>query len=120
MVLNIDIAPTLTELVGIPNVPAHDGQSFLSVLIDPAAQFRDGFLIEQYQDDGEDRSMTSRVPAYVGFRTKDWKYVEYETGEQELYDLVNDPYEMDNLMGKPSYEDVIAGFQKRIEEIRSR
>ena len=120
MVLNIDIAPTLTELGGIPNVPAPDGQSFLSMLTDPDSQFRDGFLIEQYQDDGEDRSMTSRVPAYIGFRTKDWKYVEYETGERELYDLVNDPYEMDNLFGIPAYDDVIADLQEKIEKIRRR
>jgi arylsulfatase A-like enzyme len=120
MVLNIDIAPTLTELVGISNVPAFDGESFLPVLTDPGAQFRDGFLFEQYQDDGEDRSMTTMVPAYVGFRTNEWKYIEYETGEQELYNLVNDPYEMDNLIGNSVYDDVIAGLQGRIDKIRSR
>ena len=120
MVLNIDIAPTLTELVGISNISAFDGQSFLPLLTDPSAQFRDGFLFEQYQDDSEDRSMTSLVPAYVGFRTNEWKYVEYETGEQELYDLKNDPYEMENLISKPGYDDVISNLQKRINQLRSK
>lgn len=119
MVLNIDIAPTLTELVGATNVPAFDGQSFLSVLTNPSAQLRDGFLIEQYQDDGEDRSMTSFVPAYVGFRTNEWKYIEYETGEQELYNLKDDPYEMDNLIGQSGYDEVIIALKAQIEKSRS-
>ena len=73
-------------------------------------------MIEQFQDDGEDRSMTSLVPAYVGFRTDEWKYVKYETGEQELYNLKTDPYEMNNLIGDPGYDDVIAELQARIEK----
>lgn len=119
-VLNIDIAPTLTELIGIPDISTFDGQSFLPVLTNPAVQFRDGFLIEQYQDDSEDRGMTSLVPAYVGFRTNEWKYVEYETGEQELYDLKTDPYEMNNLIGQPGYDDVIIKLKEQIEKSRSR
>jgi len=35
--------------------------------------------------------------AYQGLRTATYKYVEYGTGERELYDLVTDPYELKNL-----------------------
>ena len=119
LVLNIDIAPTLTELAGIPGISKFDGQSFLPILNNPAAPGRDGFLIEQYQDVGEDVSMTTLVPPYVGYRTKEWKYVEYETGEKELYDLKADPYEMENLIRKTGYDDVIAGFHAQIEKLRS-
>jgi hypothetical protein len=34
--------------------------------------------------------------ASVGFRTATYKYVEYKNGDQELYDLVNDPLETIN------------------------
>jgi arylsulfatase A-like enzyme len=37
------------------------------------------------------------VLVYRGLRTSDYLYVEYGTGERELYDLRVDPYEMDNL-----------------------
>ena len=35
--------------------------------------------------------------AWRGIRTAKFKYVEYENGELEFYDLVADPYEMENL-----------------------
>jgi N-acetylglucosamine-6-sulfatase len=34
---------------------------------------------------------------YSGVRTNDYKYVEYATGERELYDLRTDPYELQNI-----------------------
>ena len=37
------------------------------------------------------------IPAYRGLRTIDTLYVEYETGEVELYDLANDPLQLNNL-----------------------
>ncbi|MDQ3924582.1 MAG: sulfatase [Actinomycetota bacterium] len=35
--------------------------------------------------------------AFEAVRTEGQKYVEYQSGERELYDLANDPYELDNL-----------------------
>jgi len=35
----------------------------------------------------------------------EWKYTEYSTGEVELYDLVNDPYELQNVAGKRDYQE---------------
>jgi N-acetylglucosamine-6-sulfatase len=39
-------------------------------------------------------------PGLQAVRTQDHLYVEYETGESELYDLEKDPYQLDN-----TYED---------------
>jgi arylsulfatase A-like enzyme len=36
-------------------------------------------------------------PAHLGLRTADFKYVEYDTGEREVYDLRRDPDELVNL-----------------------
>ena len=36
-------------------------------------------------------------PAFEAVRTRNHLYVEYETGESELYDLQKDPYELDNV-----------------------
>ena len=37
-------------------------------------------------------------PTYQAVRTDRYLYVEYETGERELYDYHTDPYELDNLL----------------------
>jgi arylsulfatase A-like enzyme len=39
------------------------------------------------------------VPEYAGVRTARWLYVEYVTGERELYDVVADPEQVRNLAG---------------------
>lgn len=119
LVLTIDLAPTLMEFAGASTTSLIDGQSFASLLTNPGQIWRDGFLFEQYEDDGEERSMVSLVPAYVGFRTNEWKYIEYVTGEQELYNLLSDPYEMNNLASLPQYDAVIQDMQQRIDEIRN-
>ena len=118
LILNIDIAPTLVDLAGIPNISNFDGQSFLKLLSDPASVWRDGFLIEQYQDAEEEGGMTALVPSYVGFRTKEWKYVEYETGERELYNLIDDPFELDNLALQSQYEQTMQDLSARAHAIR--
>ncbi|MBI5304632.1 MAG: sulfatase [Chloroflexi bacterium] len=40
------------------------------------------------------------VPSYRGLRTNDYLYVEYVTGEKELYNIKSDPYELQNLAAK--------------------
>jgi N-acetylglucosamine-6-sulfatase len=104
MVVNIDIAPTLMDLLGLTITPgcpspsysptctgAFDGTSFLPLLDQTATSWRSSFLIEGYETDGN-------VPSYCGVRTDTAKLVRYDTGEEELYDLSSDPDELQNLM----------------------
>ncbi len=39
------------------------------------------------------------TPIYSGLRTNQYKYVEYDDGFVELYDLIKDPYELENIAG---------------------
>ena len=48
------------------------------------------------------------IPRYSGVRTADHLYVEYVTGERELYDYNTDPYETENLLAGPSTPEVEA------------
>nr|WP_322681677.1 sulfatase [Nostoc sp. DedQUE03]MDZ7977172.1 sulfatase [Nostoc sp. DedQUE03]MDZ8044026.1 sulfatase [Nostoc sp. DedQUE02] len=41
-----------------------------------------------------------KFPTYQAIRTRNYTYVEYETGAKELYDMKKDPYQLDNLASK--------------------
>jgi len=48
-------------------------------------------------------------------RTREWKYVHDPMGDRdELYDLVNDPWELENVVDNPVYREVLADMQLRL------
>jgi hypothetical protein len=51
-------------------------------------------------------------------RTTEWKYTEYSTGEVELYDLVNDPYELQNVAGKRDYKEIQAELVVKLQKLK--
>ena len=42
-----------------------------------------------------------------------WKYVEWGTGERELYDLISDPYELQSLHDDAAYAPILSALQAR-------
>jgi N-acetylglucosamine-6-sulfatase len=98
-VLNIDLAPTITELAGVtPGLP-EDGRSFVPFLHGEQTPWRHAFL-EEYL--GKDMLHDGGPPPYVSVQTRRNLWVEYRNGWRELYDLKRDPWELDNIAGSPS------------------
>jgi len=107
MVLNNDFAPTLAEIAGIEPASFVDGRSFLLLLQNPERTWRQSFLVQRrvfeshYLQLAEDSGMTAELidqsAYYDAIRTADWTYVEYGTGERELYDLARDPHQLENV-----------------------
>lgn len=120
-VLNIDIAPTIAELAGIKIPGAIDGVSMLPLLKDSSAAWRDSFFFEHYQDTQSDdpSGLGMQIPTFWGIRTMQWKYVEYADGEKELYNLVSDPVEMQNIVNDPGNESIIATLSAQLQTFRT-
>ena len=109
IVANLDIAPTLYELAGLPIPLQMDGYSLVNLLQDNAPNWREGVLIEGWPPRGK----------YVAIRTSDFLYAETTEGantpsaepELELYDLVQDPYQMESVANNPEYQETLAHLQ---------
>ncbi|HEU5219856.1 MAG TPA: sulfatase-like hydrolase/transferase [Gemmatimonadales bacterium] len=97
LVLNNDLAPTFAEIGGAATPGFVDGRSLLPVLAaapPPASTWRQRFVVE-YQSDPT--SITDVIPPqFFALRTDRYTYIEYVTGERELYDNQADPYQLAN------------------------
>jgi N-acetylglucosamine-6-sulfatase len=96
MILNIDLAPTFLELAGIKTVPAQmQGSSFLPLLRGRQIAWRDKVFYEYYWE-----AAFPQTPTVFAVRGDRYKYIfNYGTWDiNELYDLKEDPNEMNNLI----------------------
>ncbi|MFV2062321.1 MAG: sulfatase-like hydrolase/transferase [Chloroflexota bacterium] len=118
-VSNIDLAPTLCEIAGcimgpFPDGPeTSDGLSLLALLDGDVEDLDRDALREQSGPDGW-------PPQFWAIRTTprsalgQWHYIEYDTGERELYDSVADPWELQNLAADPAYAETVAALAARL------
>jgi N-acetylglucosamine-6-sulfatase len=112
LVLNVDWAPTAAALAGVA-APGVEGSSMVPLLdgtTDPV--WRVEFVIEHMKGGTSDP-----VPTYCAVRTKTYKYVAYSTHEEELYDLVSDPYETKNLAKHAGYATLKATLRARAQAL---
>jgi arylsulfatase A-like enzyme len=125
---NIDIAPTLLELVGGAPTSQMEGQSFIDVLQTPdTAKGRDELYYRYWL-----QMAHHYVPAHYGLRTNDYKLVFFyglpldANGSMpaatppywELYDLKNDPKEMYNLIDSPEHQQIAGELKTRLETLK--
>jgi N-acetylglucosamine-6-sulfatase len=110
-VLNLDLAPTLLELAGVAKPAEMQGRSFAGVLRGSEGEIRDSFLYEYAND-----AFLPVIPDILAVRQPNRKYVMYpqSPGEEELYDLVNDPHELTNLAGNPDFAIARAQLRQRL------
>ncbi|MDQ4143921.1 MAG: sulfatase [Actinomycetota bacterium] len=111
LLLNLDIAPTIARLAGVPS-PGAEGASFVPLLQSPEASWRGDFLLEHLED-------KRGVPSYCGVRTENHLYVAYDTDEEELYDLNKDPYELKNVAEDDAYRPHLDYLRRRVRELCS-
>lgn len=121
---NVDIVPTLAELAGILPPTFVDGRSLAGLFSDslpPAAEWRDGYLLEFYGYNTSEKEKLAGFappPVYLGIRTSKYLYVKYDSGLIELYDLIADPDQMENIASIVD-QDLLDYFSKWLDELAS-
>ena len=58
---------------------------------------------------------TLAIPPFRGVHTQTMNFVEYSTGEKELYDLTVDPFELNNLVSKADPK-LLAALSQRVDQ----
>jgi arylsulfatase A-like enzyme len=101
LVSMIDIAPTVLELAGVPAGSNVQGRSLVPLAQRKVGSWRSAVLVEYYS---HDQPMPWILDVdYRAIRTRKHKlihWVQYPEFD-ELYDLEEDPLEMQNLAGRP-------------------
>ena len=103
--LNIDLAPTILDFAGIDKPDYMQGESMLDLIRGKnVKKWRKSILFEYYVDD----AWPYAGPDQLAVRTKNFKLVDnfLENDIDELYDLINDPGEMNNLINDEEYETI--------------
>lgn len=108
IVENIDVMPTLCELVGVPLPTAGiQGRSMTALVAGQAV-------------DWKNRAFAERNSSMI--RTPQFKYINNSRGNErhgggkpELYDLIKDPLEMNNLAGDPAHAAIVKDLAGQLE-----
>jgi arylsulfatase A-like enzyme len=115
-ILDIDMAPTILDLAGVP-IPAHmEGKSVLPLAQSADPSFRKEWYYEYYEWVNPEGVRPNR-----GIRTEQYKLIHYvvEPQEFELYDLIKDPGETQNLYGDPRYAAQQQSLWNRMQELQA-
>ena len=77
---------------------ADDGRSLVPLMENRPifSPWRDVVLVEHFEGVNHD-STDAVIPTYTELVLPDFTYVSYVTGEEELYDMRTDPYQLENL-----------------------
>ncbi|MGH3027784.1 MAG: sulfatase-like hydrolase/transferase [Gaiellaceae bacterium] len=107
LVANIDLAPTIARAAGVA-APGADGRSFLGLLPTPNAAWRPDVLVENRKS-----TTAPQVPSYCVVRNATHTYVQYGTGEEEIYDMAADPDQLTNRARSPALRKSLVSFRRR-------
>lgn len=132
----VDVMPTLLDAAGVDAPYGLQGQSLIPFLTGETSSTKDAVFIESGEagdpprltdvlddarnvvDRGTSFAWCAFREAFMGrgraIRTAQWKLCLYANGEGELYDLMDDPYEVRNRFADPSFATVRAELTEQL------
>ncbi|CAM4221956.1 sulfatase-like hydrolase/transferase [Zobellia nedashkovskayae] len=113
LALNIDVPSTILDLAGIPQPNAWQGKSLMPIVDKSKKNFeRDTVFIEHIWE-------FDNIAPSEGIRTKNWKYFRYINNQsfEELYNLEDDPKEINNLAKDSKYAEKLSAFRNKTNDL---
>ncbi len=115
LVTSVDIAPTVLDVAGLPIKKQVQGRSLVPLLRGADTDWRQSILIEFYTYENPFPWLVDMD--YRAIRTRQFKYIHWmqHPDENELYDLVEDPFEIENLISDTRLEGVVADLRDLLD-----
>ncbi|WP_298338706.1 sulfatase-like hydrolase/transferase [uncultured Algibacter sp.] len=113
MALNIDVPSTILDFAGVEAPKSWHGKSLKPFINEEKVNLeRDTILIEHLWD-------FKNIAPSEGVRTQEWKYFRYvdDKSIEELYNLEDDPREINNLIHDEQYQDVLNNLRAKCEDL---
>jgi arylsulfatase A-like enzyme len=116
LITPIDIMPTLLSLAGLP-WPAVDGVDLSDAARGRTSDQQDAVLLMKLVPGGGPYTINAITP-WRGVRTKRYTYAHLlGHGPWLLYDNLEDPYQLHNLINRPAYAELQAELEQRMRKL---
>lgn len=119
MILQVDHAPTILDICGVPPPAKAHGKSWKKLAQGDARDWRKSWYYEYNYE-----KQFPYTPNVRGVRTDRWKLIRYPHGDGgpdrhkgELYDLQADPEESKNLIDDPRHQAKIAELRAELDRL---
>jgi arylsulfatase A-like enzyme len=113
LTLNVDFAPTLLEMAGLPVPAGMQGRSLAPLLHGSRpSNWRTDFFYEHHYN-------PKIIPPSEGIRTERWAYLRWLAPNpefEELYDLRADPLERRNLAANPQHATTLRSLRTQWQQ----
>ena len=118
LVSGADLLPTFLDMAGVATPDYADGRSLVPLLSGAGdVGWRDALLLEGYDDGFSKKEYVP--PDFKAIRTSDGRvFVQYETGEEELYHLDADRNQTQSLHEKSAYSEEIEELSDRLATLK--
>jgi len=115
MALNIDLAPTMLGFAGVSIPKQMQGENLAGIVAGSNRILRQDWYYEHFYDHN------GKIRPSEGVRTDEWKYIRYPKENppfEQLFHLLEDPYELDNLAQNADYGTILTRLRNRCDAYR--
>lgn len=115
MVMNVDFASTLMDFAEIETNESLQGASFKGNLVGEATSGRSNIYYHYYE-----YPFWHHVQPHYGIRSERYKLIHfyYDIDAWELYDLEQDPNELNNLYSDTAYSEIVNQMKSELQNLR--
>ncbi len=113
-----DLMPTILDIVGEQIPPHCEGQSLVGYMTgrkDPSTAYPYKFSERIQGHTSGERQILPTTRGSFMIRGNGWKYIQYSDGGEYMYNLDEDPLELNNVVGESKYKKVKQELKKELK-----